>query len=127
MHELVAFIVAVSLVTLVSAGVMATSLLLWVRTRRRRARRRLEQTLDRLAEQVAHRLASGKSPGWALARYARLAEDAGSARTWGSLQRLVLRERLLDEARAVLLAAPDRWDALKRSRRTAIRADSAER
>ncbi len=125
MHELVDFIAAVSLMTFVAAGLVAASLILWVRAQRRRARQRVERTLDRLAEQVALHLAAGEPPGWALKRYTRLTEDARLAHTWGSLQRLVWRERLLDEARAVLLSAPDRWEALRRSRQATRRGHSA--
>jgi len=124
-HELFDLIAAVSLVMFVTAGVVAASLVFWVRAQRRRARRRVERTLDRLAEQVALHLAAGEAPGWALERYQRLTEDARRARTWGSLQRLVWRERLLDEARAVLLSAPDRWSVLRRTRQATRRARSA--
>ncbi len=125
MHELVDLIAAVSLMMFVTAGLVLVSLLLWVRAQRRRARERVERVLDRLAEQVARRMAAGDAPGRTLERYARLTDDARRAHTWGSLQRLVWRERLLDEAQAVLLSAPDRWDALRRNRRAARRARSA--
>ena len=125
MHELVDLIAAVSLMMFVTAGLVVVSVLLWVRAQRRRARERVERVLDRLAEQVARRVAAGDAPGWTLERYARRTDDAGRARTWGSLQRLVWRERLLDEAQAVLLSAPDRGDALRRTRRATRRARSA--
>lgn len=117
MHELVDLIAAVSLMMFVTAALVLVSLLLWVRAQRRRARERVERILDRLAEQVALRVAAGDAPGWTLERYARLTEDARRARTWAAQRRLVWRERLLDEAQAVLLSAPDRWDALRRARR----------
>jgi Flp pilus assembly protein TadB len=124
-HDLVDFIAAVSLMMFVAAGLVAASLVLWMRAQRRRARQRVERTLDRLAERVALQLAAGEAPGWALERYKRLTEDARRAHTWGALQRLVWRERLLDEARAVLLSAPDRWEALRRPRQATRRAHSA--
>lgn len=126
MHELVDLIAAVSLMMFVTAGLVLASLLLWVRAQRRRARERVERVLDRLADQVALRVAAGDAPGWTLERYARLTEDARRARTWASLQRLVWRERLLDEAQAVLPGAPDRWDALRRTRRAARRSRSVQ-
>ncbi len=125
MHELFDLIVAVGLMMFLAAGLVVVSLVLWVRAQRRRARERVQRALDRLAEQIAFRLAAGEAPGWALARYDRLTEDARRARTWGALQRLVWRERLLDEARAALLSAPNRWDALARSRRATRRAHAA--
>lgn len=124
-HELVDLIAAVSLMMFVTAGLVLVSLALWVRAQRRRARERVERILDRLADQVALRVAAGDAPGWTLERYARLTEDSRRARTWASLQRLVWRERLLDEAQAVLLSAPNRWDALRRARRGTRRARSA--
>jgi hypothetical protein len=127
MHELFDLIAAVSLMMFLAAGLVAASLVLWVRAQRRRARVCVERTLDRLAEQVARRVAAGDAPGWALERYTRLTEDARTARTWGSLQRLVWRERLLDEARTALLSAPDRWNPLAASRRANRRARSAHR
>lgn len=127
MQELLDFIVALSLVMLVAAGLVLASLWLWVRAQRRRARRRVEQTLDRLAEQVARRLAVGDAPGWALSRYARLTDDARSAHTWGALQRLVLRERLFDEARTAFLRAPGRLESFRRRRPAAPRTRSANR
>ncbi|MFI5302908.1 MAG: hypothetical protein ACHREM_32865 [Polyangiales bacterium] len=127
MHELFDLIAAVSLVMVVAAGLAAASLIFWVRAQRRRARRRVERTLDRLAGQIAVHLAAGEAPGWALERYKRLTEDARRARTWGSLQRLVWREHLLDAARAALLSAPERWAGLRRSRQATRRAHSAHR
>jgi len=127
MQALVDLIAAVSLMMLVAAGVIAVSIVLWVRAQRRRARAGVERVLDRLADQIAVRLAAGEAPGWALERYKRLTEDARTARTWGSLQRLVWRERLLDEARAAVLSAPDRWDALARALRGIRRAPTTHR
>lgn len=126
MHQLVDLIAALSLMMFVTAGIAVVAVLLWVRAQRRRARARVERVLDRLAEQVARRVAAGDAPGWTLERYARLTDDARRARTWAALQRLVLRERLLDEAQAVLLSAPDRWDALRRRRRATRRARSVQ-
>ncbi len=117
MQQLFDLLAAVTVAMLVAAGLVAASLVLWVRSQRRRARRRVERTLDRLAEQVAARLAAGDAPGWALERYRRLTDDARQARTWGALQRLVWRERLLDEALTVVLSAADRRDRRRRSRR----------
>ena len=108
MQQLFELVAAFSLAMLVAAGLVAASLVLWVRAQRRRARMRVERALDRLAEQVAMRLAAGDAPGFALDRYRRLTDDARRARTWGSLQRLVWRERLIDEAGAVLAGAVDR-------------------
>jgi hypothetical protein len=116
-QDLFDLVVAVTLMMFVAAGLVAASLVLWVRAQRRLARKRVEQTLNRLAEEVALRLAAGEAPGWALERYKRLSEDVRRARTWGSLQRLALRERVLDDARAMLVGAPGRWTVLRRTRR----------
>jgi len=125
-QQLVDLIAALSLMMFVTAGLVLVAVLLWVRAQRRRARARVERILDRLAEQVALRVAAGDAPGWTLERYARLTDDARRARTWASLQRLVWRERLLDEAQAVLLSAPDRWGALRRRRPATRRARSVQ-
>jgi len=127
MHVLLELIAAVSLMMLIAAGAVVLSIVLWVRAQRRRARAGVERALDRLAEQIAVRLAAGEVPGWTLERYKRLAEDARTARTWGALQRLIWRERVLDEARAAVLRAPERWDALARSLRGGRRAPSTHR
>ncbi len=127
MQQLFDLLAAVTVAMLVAAGLVAVTLMLWVRAQRRRARRRVERTLDRLAEQVASRLAAGDAPGWALERYRRLTDDARQARTWGALQRLVWRERLLDEALGVVQSASTRRDALRRYRRTDRRAPHAPR
>jgi hypothetical protein len=117
MQELLDLIVAVTVAMLLTAGLVAFSIYLWIRAQRRRARRAVERTLNRLAGQVAQRIASGDAPGWALHRYGRLSEDAGRARTVSALGWLVVRERLLDEARGAVLRAPGRLDAMRRSRR----------
>lgn len=124
MQQLFDLVAAVTLAMFVAAGLVVLSLVLWVRAQRRHARKRVERTLDRLADEIARHLAAGETPAWALDRYKRLTDDLRVARTWGSLQRLILRERLLDEARAVLLSAPSRWEALRRSRQATRRAHS---
>jgi Flp pilus assembly protein TadB len=93
LFELVA---ATMLVALMTAGLAVAGVALWLRARRRRARARLERVLDDLAGEVTLRLAAGRTPGWALTRYRRLTDDARTTRTWSGLQRLILRERVLD-------------------------------
>jgi len=90
---------AVSLMMFVAAGLVAAALVVWEKAKRRRACACAERALDRLAEQVTLRVVAGEAAGWAPDRYQRLTEDARCAHTWGSPQRLVWRERLLDEAR----------------------------
>lgn len=118
MQQLVDMLVVGVVMMLIAAGLIAATVALWIRAQRRRARAHLERTLDRLAQQVTLRVAAGSSPGWALYRYARLTDDARGARTWVALQRLIWRERLLEDARTRLGQAPERIDALTASLRS---------
>jgi len=117
MQQLLDLIIAVSIAMLLTAGVVAFAVYMWVRKQRRRARRAVERTLDRLAGQVTQRVSAGGAPGWALHRYGRLADDAARAQTWTGLQWLVVRERILDEARGAIVSAPKRLGAGRRARR----------
>ncbi len=117
MQIFVDLIAAMGIAVVVVASAAAVALGLWVRTRRRTARRQVERTLDRLAGQVAQRLAAGDAPGWALVRYERLSDDVRRARTWRALQQLIWRERLLDEAQTAARRAPALWATWRRSRR----------
>jgi hypothetical protein len=94
--QLLEFVVAMAVVTLVTVGLATASVALWVRARRRRARARVQRVLDTLAAEVADRLAAGRSPGRALTRYKRLTDEAAGTRTWCGMQRLLVRERVLD-------------------------------
>lgn len=126
MQIFVDLIAAMGIAVIVVALATAVAVALWVRTRRRVARRQIEGTLDRLAGQVAQRLAEGDAPGWALVRYERLSDDVRRARTWRALQQLILRERLLDEAQAAVRRAPALWARWRRSGRNRRRIHPAQ-
>jgi hypothetical protein len=93
---------------LVLAGLAGCAVAMWIRAIRRRARARVERTMDRLATQVTRTVSDGRAPGWAHWRYARLGEDARVATTWSALQWLVVRERMLGTAYDVAKGAAGR-------------------
>ena len=113
-----------TLLVLGTAALIAGGTALAVRAQRRRTRARLEAVLDRLADEVAVRLAAGRPGGAPLARYERLAGDLRSARTWRRLQRLLMRERLLDRVADVTRLAACDGDPAARARAVVAQAQA---
>lgn len=108
MQQLLDAAVGAAVFALVLAGVAALAVWMWIRAMRRRARAGVERMLDRLAGDVTRRVAGGAAPGWAHHRYQRLGEDARVARTFGALQWLVVRERVLASAYGAVTAGVTR-------------------